>query len=100
MCRPVFQWVCDTEVDWQTRERKGNAARFFPNMGVCINCGADRWAAPRSERDAPGPALLSKNQVLGVHKKPARGPAGPKGTPEGVRPLIMQVCACGKNTGA
>src|ERR1035441_11050577 len=93
MCRPVFQWVCDTEVDWQSRDRKGNAARFSQTWDSALIVGRTAWAAP-------GPALLSKNQVLGVHKKPARGPAGPKGTPEGVRPLIMQVCACeiGKHT--
>jgi hypothetical protein len=41
---------------------------------------------PWSARGRPRPALSSRNQVLAVIDEPAGGPAGPEGTPEGVRP--------------
>ena len=43
--------------------------------------GGALWATGR-----PRPALASKNQASATIEEPARGPAGPEGTPEGVRP--------------
>src|ERR1039457_1554080 len=59
---------------------------IFPEHGVLHELwggpqGRALWATGR-----PRPALLSKNQAPPQLSRPARGPAGPKGTPEGVRP--------------
>ena len=51
-----------------------------------INRGADPLGGARWATGRPGPALFSKNEAPAIIKEPARGPAGPEGTPEGVRP--------------
>ena len=55
-----------------------NAPYISPNVGFCINCGAD----PLVCAGRPRPAVRSKNQVLPQPGRPARGPAAD----EGVRP--------------
>jgi hypothetical protein len=63
-----------------------NVTYFAGKVGFCVNCGADPLVGVPSGPGRPRPALASKNQAPAIIEEPARGPAGPEGTPEGVRP--------------
>jgi hypothetical protein len=59
-----------------------NVTYFAGKVGFRVNCGAD----PLVRAGRPRPALASKYKAPAIIEEPARGPAGPEGTPEGVRP--------------
>jgi len=63
-----------------------NVTYFSGKAGFRVNCGADPLGGALWATGRPRPALASWNQTLTTIEEPAWGPAGPGGTPEGVRP--------------